>query len=1199
MKQTNNAIKFLMAQYRAIFKNANIAMLAAIAASALAAGQAQAVAKNFDNATLPSITDTDVTIDGTGTDAKKYKNINLTDGATSDKAFDIKVGSGGAANTIKGTVTFAQSTITVAGTAKAEAKLDIGTGAQKPTNLTLKELAVADQGTLIVAGADATNTATVTASKITFGNGKTAANSEITIDENATVTAAGDGDGEGKITINQAQVTLNAGGTLKGKEVVLTDGTVANGGTLSGSTISINGGELTNTGTLTAGTLNLSGGTLTATKAVTATDLTVSKGTLEATETVTASGDLKITDGTVNATKAVSGKNISVTGGTVDFKAATGVLGSDTSTVKINGGTVTSTKAGAIKGSSITIDKGTFTLTEGLTIGSAAGTVDVNGGKFTVPTGQKLSFVGTTNLTSGTITTTDAGELVFKGNATINGTTLTLGAKAKTNIETDATTKTSTLNVSATTFGTLVKEDNRKIKVTTTAADETAVLHFTDTDTAINLAKTSGVGVIKDDGTGLVAVNFDDKAGDGKFAVSAAKAEFKKNALAPTAAKDTVKIIADELTVGESSFTVTAFNAADSLLQVGKTLTVGDGTKDLTIAKGGIELKGAANSTGNAVSAGKITVGGGESGFLTVKAGNWEVSALDLKKGKTDIESGAGLTVNGKLSAATGTTVTVKKGGSLSTVGSGSLGFKEADDNALTVNGKLELDEGDLLDNGALNGNALKATALSGKGTIKINNGTPLKEDQFKKLQQDLSKFKGLFDVEVDIKDHDTLTTTNAFGNLKTDKYDNKSLNISGGESISKNYSVGNVVVKADEDLVLAEGGSLSLNNPQAQNVPGNFVSKTTATDTDVGNVKFQHADNTLTLAGTGKIGSITADAANKGVVDVGNTDKAGHVTVVKGNSIGTQANPISDVNVVKGSLNVESGSIFANNFAMDAGTSVQVEGDITTSLLTVDGGLLSAKTLKLEGSAKDNTIAGGANVTLDSLTMGNDQVLLVGEAGQPAQAGRAGETADLGSNAVVYTKSLMMGNTTSSIFVDPNYGTGASLFATDKIGADGSTVSGKVGIGSNSAFGVGFESMAAFKDVVGDYLTVKGGFDESGVKNALVLNKGITVAEGNGITVDAEATKDNYAKKVKDDTLTLGEGAALVLTDKAFGANKTDAAIKFADTNNSGSIVVGNKYKVVLVGDFDANDNALKLAVKKDRTDADGLNSTCQNVNR
>ena len=42
MKQTNNAIKFLMAQYRAIFKNANIAMAIAAATAALAAGQAQA-----------------------------------------------------------------------------------------------------------------------------------------------------------------------------------------------------------------------------------------------------------------------------------------------------------------------------------------------------------------------------------------------------------------------------------------------------------------------------------------------------------------------------------------------------------------------------------------------------------------------------------------------------------------------------------------------------------------------------------------------------------------------------------------------------------------------------------------------------------------------------------------------------------------------------------------------------------------------------------------------------------------------------------------------------------------------------------------------------------------------------------------------------------------------------------------------------
>ena len=50
MKQTNNAIKFLMAQYRAIFKNANIAMVAAMAAAALAAGSANAATQSKDGA---------------------------------------------------------------------------------------------------------------------------------------------------------------------------------------------------------------------------------------------------------------------------------------------------------------------------------------------------------------------------------------------------------------------------------------------------------------------------------------------------------------------------------------------------------------------------------------------------------------------------------------------------------------------------------------------------------------------------------------------------------------------------------------------------------------------------------------------------------------------------------------------------------------------------------------------------------------------------------------------------------------------------------------------------------------------------------------------------------------------------------------------------------------------------------------------
>ena len=53
MKQTNNAIKFLMAQYRAIFQNAYFKGLAtaAVVTMGLAAGQAQAAATNITNQT--------------------------------------------------------------------------------------------------------------------------------------------------------------------------------------------------------------------------------------------------------------------------------------------------------------------------------------------------------------------------------------------------------------------------------------------------------------------------------------------------------------------------------------------------------------------------------------------------------------------------------------------------------------------------------------------------------------------------------------------------------------------------------------------------------------------------------------------------------------------------------------------------------------------------------------------------------------------------------------------------------------------------------------------------------------------------------------------------------------------------------------------------------------------------------------------
>ncbi|MCI6864391.1 hypothetical protein, partial [Anaerobiospirillum succiniciproducens] len=98
MKQTNNAIKFLMAQYRAIFKNANIAMVAAMVASALAAGQAQAAltfGTSADAATPSATVSGAETLDGKGSYINELiiaNKGNVTfDGSSGGTSFHIAV----------------------------------------------------------------------------------------------------------------------------------------------------------------------------------------------------------------------------------------------------------------------------------------------------------------------------------------------------------------------------------------------------------------------------------------------------------------------------------------------------------------------------------------------------------------------------------------------------------------------------------------------------------------------------------------------------------------------------------------------------------------------------------------------------------------------------------------------------------------------------------------------------------------------------------------------------------------------------------------------------------------------------------------------------------------------------------------------------------------------------------------------------
>ena len=1202
MKQTNNAIKFLMAQYRAIFKNANIAMVAAMAAAALAAGQAQAATSFVNDTVKAEGTDVTVNVDGVGTDTNAYDKIALTDGVSSDKAFVITVSSGAANNTIKGSVGLSNSTIKVAGADKTNAKLDIGTGAQNPTNLTLKELSVAEQGALNVAGTSADNKTSVIASTINFGDGQKAANSTIDIKNFATVSAEGDGDEAGKITINQATVDIAAGGTLKGKKVVLTDGTVTNAGTLSGGTIDIAAGTLTNTGTLTAGTLNLAGGELVATKAVTANDLTVSKGTLTATEAVTASNELNIAGGKVAATKAVSGKKIKVTGGEVDFGAGdAGELGSDTSAVTISGGTIKTTNAGAIKGSSVTIDQGTFTLTKGLTIGSVDGTVDVNSGTFTVPDNITLAFKGNTNLNAGTdITTTAGGKLSFTGTATIaDDAKLKLGATSVTVIAADAALneKTATLNVSTTKFGLLTKEAGNKIEASG-AAGTVAELHFTDSGAAIDLAK---VGALNGNG-GVNDENITHGA-NVTLKLSADAIDFNKTKIEA----ERLRLAANTLTVGDgkAAFTVSG-GATDTLLEVGKTLTVSGG-KDLTIKQGAISLRGEAGSKDNSVDAGKITVGGTEEGTLSVAAGEWTVKSLEIASGDVNVINDAVLKITGDLTtkdkdnqlvAQNTATIDASKAVTIKLLASGT----KLEDSSTLILDKADVFNASGDSTGAFADNAVVGSANS---TINIMDGDKLATISREKFEAFTKKaaFDGLWGVTVDGLVPEGTTEMNIGGadnnliaGLGTG-YENVQAKVDGTKPIDKNYSAGSVVLSSGDSLAIGTG-SMTLQNANAHDNDGMFVSKPGAKPEDkatVAGVNFgtgSTAYSSLTLQGSGTIGAITADAAGSGSVTFGAGEgKTGDVTVE--GAIGADTKEIGKLVTNGSNVTVASGDVFVQSIDFNGG-SFNVAADKKLVLGAAAAGLAST----IDGNLTAGELTFKANTT-GSVDIASNAVVdlgtLTGITGIKINVGKDG--VENGSATLLADKLVLK---EATLKIDPAYDQPyASAIAMDLSGTAGDTLDGHVEVGHNALFAVGFDTKAEVDAVLGT-LVKNGSFADPApsepapgpgtrssvtapdtgaviTPNAVVLNKGIKFGANGGIYVGTEA-----GKTAANNTLEVDAGSALVITDKVFTVDpatgkKTGVAIT-ADSVTSGTATIDQGAKLVLVGAFNGADNELDI---------------------
>ncbi|MCK0514921.1 autotransporter domain-containing protein [Anaerobiospirillum sp. NML120448] len=217
MKQTNNAIKFLMAQYRAIYQSAYLKGLASaiIVTASLAAGQAQAAAltsfdglKSDETITIPGNKESLAITSGTANDTAEFK-VQITSG----KGIDNKV-EGATASAKKATfeINGADTTLKVAATAAG------GTGTAAEGSLTIGTLDVKKGSVTVDAAA---NNASLVADQVNVASG-------------GKITASSTGAGKASLGNETTKYKLESGstiilgssGAMLGQDVVSTGGKI-------------------------------------------------------------------------------------------------------------------------------------------------------------------------------------------------------------------------------------------------------------------------------------------------------------------------------------------------------------------------------------------------------------------------------------------------------------------------------------------------------------------------------------------------------------------------------------------------------------------------------------------------------------------------------------------------------------------------------------------------------------------------------------------------------------------------------------------------------------------------------------------------------------------------------------------------------------------------------------------------------------
>ena len=471
----------------------------------------------------------------------------------------------------------------------------------------------------------------------------------------------------------------------------------------------------------------------------------------------------------------------------------------------------------------------------------------------------------------------------------------------------------------------------------------------------------------------------------------------------------------EKLTTGGSSV-VNAGTITAAEIDLSGTVNAGnvEATKDLTVTAGATTVegvltaakltqkdgtitvkKGALNVTGDATVKG-TTLDGATANIGTLAVASDTENALVLEKSTATVGSfnGDGAKA-GSISVGEGSTLTISATQTAATEKDNAFFKNNATGDAIKGAGTLAVNAGALglkkVDTGDVY-SAENKFAKDSIGVLKINGAKDaiasdkINGDNLGKLIAAVSKNDGdgafngklqLVGVTADISGLQKETTDAKNGSYKQDDVAvfAKLAGDTTLQSVTVDAGNGTTAVSGDLGNLVADNGTASVSIGDATlqgsgssgETNGYYVSALKgATGDDAKKVELAGAEladakSSLTLAGAGKIGAVTAKTADAGALNVtGNASVVKVVTeddkkVVKAENIGTDSNKLAKVNV--------SGALTAANIytkALESSGSV-VAANIEAGTATVDGGVVNAT--KLTATSASTIKAGSVNV--------------------------------------------------------------------------------------------------------------------------------------------------------------------------------------------------------------------------------------------